>query len=171
MPRYVAFLRGVSPMNAKMSELTRCFEAAGFANVRTVLGSGNVVFDHRASTNEAVERRAEEAMQLTLGKVFRTTVRSVDHLRSLLESRPFAQFELPADAKCVITFLRRAPRAAVALPVERDGARILQLRGTEVLTAYVPSAAGPVFMQMLDRTFGKDITTRTIDTLRKCVLA
>ena len=30
MPRYVAFLRGVSPMNAKMPELKAAFEAAGF---------------------------------------------------------------------------------------------------------------------------------------------
>jgi len=30
MRRYAAFLRGVSPMNAKMPELKRCFEAAGF---------------------------------------------------------------------------------------------------------------------------------------------
>jgi len=28
MPRYAAFLRGVSPMNAKMPELKKCFEAA-----------------------------------------------------------------------------------------------------------------------------------------------
>jgi hypothetical protein len=30
--RYVALLRGVSPMNAKMPELARCFEAAGFSD-------------------------------------------------------------------------------------------------------------------------------------------
>ncbi|MDE2325144.1 MAG: DUF1697 domain-containing protein, partial [Betaproteobacteria bacterium] len=42
MPRYVAFLRGVSPMNARMPELKACFEAAGFGAVRTLLSSGNV---------------------------------------------------------------------------------------------------------------------------------
>jgi hypothetical protein len=42
MRRYVAFLRGVNPMNAKMAELRRCFETAGFTDVRTVLSSGNV---------------------------------------------------------------------------------------------------------------------------------
>ena len=47
MPRYVAFLRGVSPMNAKMAELKRCFEHAGFEEVKTVLSSGNVVFTAR----------------------------------------------------------------------------------------------------------------------------
>jgi uncharacterized protein (DUF1697 family) len=42
--RYAAFLRGVSPMNAKMPELKRAFEAAGFSDVKAVLSSGNVVF-------------------------------------------------------------------------------------------------------------------------------
>ena len=41
--RYVAFLRGVSPMNARMPELKACFEAAGFSGVRTLLSSGNMV--------------------------------------------------------------------------------------------------------------------------------
>ena len=31
-------------MNCKMSELKGCFEAAGFANVKTLLSSGNVAF-------------------------------------------------------------------------------------------------------------------------------
>ena len=38
MPTYAAFLRGVSPLNAKMPELQKCFESAGFENVKTVLG-------------------------------------------------------------------------------------------------------------------------------------
>jgi hypothetical protein len=37
MPRDAAFLRGVSPMNAKMPALKRAFEAAGFTQVETVL--------------------------------------------------------------------------------------------------------------------------------------
>jgi hypothetical protein len=63
MPRYAAFLRGVSPMNARMPALKACFEAAGFSNVRTLLSSGNVVFDARSSSPAALERRAEKAMQ------------------------------------------------------------------------------------------------------------
>ena len=76
MPRYVAFLRGVSPMNAKMPELKRCFEEAGFGDVRTVLSSGNVVFDARAGSGPALARRIEEAMKERLGRTFHTIVRS-----------------------------------------------------------------------------------------------
>jgi uncharacterized protein (DUF1697 family) len=50
MKRYAAFLRGVSPMNAKMPELRAAFEAAGFEDVRTLLSSGNVVFGASSSS-------------------------------------------------------------------------------------------------------------------------
>ncbi len=36
MPRYAAFLRGVTPMNAAMPELKRAFEDAGFTDVALV---------------------------------------------------------------------------------------------------------------------------------------
>ena len=36
-------------MNAKMPALKKCFEAAGFSDVRTLLSSGNVVFNSRSS--------------------------------------------------------------------------------------------------------------------------
>ena len=67
MPRYVAFLRGVSPLNAKMPELKRCFEAAGFGDVRTLLSSGNVVFSSKALKEPLLARSAEDAMQSQLG--------------------------------------------------------------------------------------------------------
>jgi hypothetical protein len=71
----------------------------------------------------------------------------------------------------VVTFLRRTQNPGVELPLERDGARILKLAGTEVFTAYEPGPKGPVFMTLLERTFGKDITTRTLDTVKKCAVA
>ena len=167
MPRYVAFLRGVSPMNCKMAELKQCFEDAGFSNVRTILSSGNVVFDARAASLPKLEQRAQEAMQEGLDRAFDTHVRSTAELQALLDADPFAAFKLPADAKRIVTFVRSA-KAGLKLPIEQDGARILALRGGEVLGAYVRSDKGPVFMTLLERTFGKDITTRTLDTVRKC---
>ena len=171
MPRYVAFLRGVSPLNAKMPDLKRSFEAAGFTEVRTLLSSGNVVFNSRASTEALLAKKAEKAMNAELGRSFGTIVRKVSHLQALLDAEPFSRYRLPPQAKRVITFLRTAPAGKIELPAERDGARILEIAGTEVLCTYVPGPKGPVFMPVLERTFGKDITTRTVDTVRKCAEA
>ena len=132
MSRYVAFLRGVSPVNAKMSELKFCFEQAGFTRVITLLSSGNVVFDARASKEAALERKAEAAMQAALGRSFHTFVRSVDGLQAMLAADPFAAFELPPSAKRVVTFLREPHGLCITTPIERDEARILRLDEREV---------------------------------------
>ena len=103
MPRYVAFLRGVSPLNAKMPELKRCFEGAGFTNVRTLLSSGNVAFDARSASEGSIERKAESSMQELLGRTFYTIVRQADSLVELLETDPFAAYAVPTSAKRVIS--------------------------------------------------------------------
>jgi uncharacterized protein (DUF1697 family) len=72
MPRYVAFLRGVSPMNAKMPELKRCFEGCGLTEVKTLLSSGNVVFNARAASEATLQRKVEAAMTKQLGRPFFT---------------------------------------------------------------------------------------------------
>src|SRR5688572_6686187 len=171
MSRYVALLRGVSPMNAKMPELKRCFESAGFANVKTVIASGNVVFDARAASDASLQKRAEAAMQAELGRTFRTIVRSVECLQGLLAKDPYKAFGVPPQAKRVVTFLREVPAKKLALPIESDGARILSMTDREVFTAYVAGDKGPVFMALIEKAFGTDITTRTWDTVRKCANA
>src|SRR5688572_3744167 len=150
MPRYVALLRGVSPMNAKMPELKRCFESAGFTNVKTVLSSGNVVFDARKATDASLQKRCESAMQAGLGRNFLTIVRSVEFLQDLLAEDPYASFKVSPQAKRVVTFLRDVPAKKLALPIERDGARILCMTEREVFTAYVASDKGPVFMTLIE---------------------
>jgi uncharacterized protein (DUF1697 family) len=171
MPRYVAFLRGVSPMNAKMPELKGCFESAGFSEVRTLLSSGNVVFTARASSISTLQRRAERAMASELDRSFITIVRSAEYLQRLIESNPFAEFKLRPNAKRVITFLRTAADPTIALPIKKNDASILKATAGEVFSAYVPGDKGPVFMTLLERNFGADITTRTMDTVRKCAWA
>src|SRR5213594_3720173 len=170
-PRYAAFLRGVSPMNATMPELRQVFESAGFTDVQTVLASGNVVFSARGASEPTLERKAEAAMQQRLGRAFLTIVRPLEVLRELLASDPFRAFRLPPAAKRIVTFLRDRPGAKLKLPIEQDGARILAVNGREVFTAYVRSPKGPVFMTLIEKTFGKDLTTRTWDTVAKVVRA
>jgi uncharacterized protein (DUF1697 family) len=171
MRRYVAFLRGVSPLNVKMPELKRCFEGAGFSNVKTVLSSGNVVFDARASKEAGLERRAEAAMGAVLGRSFFTIVRPIERLQRILKADPYAAFELPQGAKRVVTFLREPRSLRIKVPVESDGARILRADDREVFTVYVPGARGPAFMALIEKTFGVGVTTRTWETVRKCARA
>jgi uncharacterized protein (DUF1697 family) len=171
MPRYAAFLRGVMPTNARMPELKLAFEAAGFTEVKTVLSSGNVVFAARRASEVALERRAEAAMGERLGKAFLTIVRPVELLHELLATDPYQSFGLHPTAKRIVTFLREEPAVSLALPVEQDGAQLLALRGRELFSAYMPSPKGPVFMTLIERTCGKEQTTRTWDTVARVARA
>ena len=159
------------PTNARMADLRRCFEEAGFNDVRTVISSGNVIFSARRKSEIALARQAEAAMEKRLGRAFYTIVRPVSGLRTLVESDPYAAFSLPADAKRIVTFLREPHRVRLSLPFEADGLHILATTGREVLSAYLPNPRGPAFMKLIEKTFGVDLTTRTWDTVRKCATA
>jgi uncharacterized protein (DUF1697 family) len=171
MPRYAAFLRAVSPSNCKMPQLKQAFEAAGFTDVKTVLSSGNVVFDARRATESALERRAEAAMAERLGQAFLTIVRPVEMLQALLATDPYRPFRVAPGAKRIVTFLRNEPPAAIELPVEKDNVRVLALEGRELFSAYLPTPKGPVFMTLIERAVGKEVTTRTWDTVGKVARA
>jgi uncharacterized protein (DUF1697 family) len=154
-------------MNAKMPQLKAAFEAAGFTDVKTVLSSGNVVFSAARSSQPSLQRKAQAAMTKRLGHDFLTIVRPVHALRRMLASDPFKPFRLPPGAKRVVTFLRDKPKSTLALPVELHGARILSMKGSEIFIAYVPHPKGAIFMGLIEKTFGKGLTTRSWDTVAK----
>jgi uncharacterized protein (DUF1697 family) len=171
MQRFVAFLRGVMPTNAKMPELKAAFQVAGFTEVKTVLGTGNVAFHTRFQMEAEIERAAEEAMAKTLGRSFYTIVRSASYLRDLVASDPYSENGVPAEAKRVISFMREAQSAKVPLPLAEHHASVFLASGREVFTAYVPTTKGPVFMALIEQAFGTNVTTRTWETVAKCALA
>ena len=91
-----------------MPDLRRAFESAGFADVRTMLSSGNVVFSAGAAAEAVLQRKAEAAMLQQLGHAFLTIVRPSDALAEILASDPYRAFRLDPGAKRVVTFLREA---------------------------------------------------------------
>lgn len=157
-------------MNCKMPELAAAFEGAGFTDVKTVLSSGNVVFTGRG-TPAALKKKAEAAMQAHMGKSFTTFIRPIAELQALLEDDPFQHFKLHAKAKRIATFLADVKAPAPKLPIEMLQAQILAVEDGIVFSAYVPRENDPAFMRLIEKTFGKEVTTRTWDTVRKVVAA
>jgi uncharacterized protein (DUF1697 family) len=168
MPRYVAFLRGVSPSNAKMADLKVCFEKIGFTDVRTVLSSGNVVFNADFKQASDLTKTIESGMTKYLPRAFPVILRTTDHLQKVLKADPYADFHIAPEAKRVIAFLSQPHKEALTLPFESDDVRILAIQGDEVFTAYIPNGRGPIFMTLIEKQFGKHVTTRTWDTVKKC---
>lgn len=89
----------------------------------------------------------------------------------MLQADPYQAFPLPAGAKRIVTFLEEPPVQAPALPMRADGASLLLLQDLHLFSAYVPGPKAAAFMVLIGRTFGKDVTTRTWDTVRKVCAA
>jgi uncharacterized protein (DUF1697 family) len=166
---YAAFLRGISPMNAKMLALRKALEDAGFENVKTVLASGNVTFVARSTSATALQRKLDAAIETGLKRRCLAILRPIAELQALIDADPYARLGIPAQAKRIVTFLSAAPAKKVELPPEWQGARIYAVKGLDVFSAYVPNPGNPAFMTLLEKTFGRDITTRTWDTVKKVV--
>jgi uncharacterized protein (DUF1697 family) len=66
MTQYAAFLRGINVGGrkpVKMEDLRKAFAALGFQNVKTMLASGNVLFDTVVPRADALVKSIEEILR------------------------------------------------------------------------------------------------------------
>ncbi|KHA79627.1 hypothetical protein NC77_05460 [Janthinobacterium lividum] len=105
----VALLRGINVGRAKrvaMADLRKLLGDLGFAQVRTVLNSGNVVYDGGKVTPADAAARIEEALVLKLGVAARVTVLSASQFAELIEQNPLAP---AADAARLLVLVLNNP--------------------------------------------------------------
>lgn len=114
--RYIALLRGVNVGRAKriaMADLRKLIADLGYADVRSLLNSGNVVFTGPAKSHDAVAAEIEDALVLKLGVASRTLVLGCDELDGIMSSNPL--LDLATDHSRLLTFILavRHPRDAI----------------------------------------------------------
>lgn len=88
--RYIALLRGVNVGRAKriaMADLRKLIENLGYTEVRSLLNSGNVVFNAAVGTAQAA-KAIEEAMVLRLGVAARVFVLAHHELADIVDDNP-----------------------------------------------------------------------------------
>ncbi|GAB2449250.1 uncharacterized protein (DUF1697 family) [Conyzicola lurida] len=114
--RYVALLRGINVGTAKalaMSELTSVYESLGLTDVRTLLRSGNVVFDSDGPVDAATLSRATEAATGVSSDVVLLTA---DRFRAVAAANPLADV-IDDPSRAIVCFLDGPlDAAAVAAP-------------------------------------------------------
>ena len=91
MTAYVALLRAVNVGGTgklPMTELATMCEAAGFAQVKTYIASGNVVFASGES-EAAVKAALEQAMHAYAGKPVGVMVRTATEMAAVAKANPF----------------------------------------------------------------------------------
>ena len=88
---YVAFLRGINVggRTIPMADLRACFEDLGFADVRTVLQTGNVVFTSDPAAVATVRTRIEAGLAARFDYPARALVYPFDRLGEIVAGNPF----------------------------------------------------------------------------------
>jgi uncharacterized protein (DUF1697 family) len=90
--RYVALLGSINVggNQLKMAELRAALEDEGFANVATVVASGNVLFDHAKAADAKLEAQIAGIVKDRFGIDTFAAVRSAAELEASLAGSPFA---------------------------------------------------------------------------------
>lgn len=176
MKSYAALLRGIAPAlpNMKNHQLRAVFEGLGYERVRSVLASGNILFETPETDVPGLERTIQQALGDELGIGGGTIIRNLGELRTLLDSDPFAGLTHGRGSYLTATFLKDGAAVAPKLPEDPDPrTRVIGYDSAArvFLTVIDNSEPGktPDFMRWLDRTYGKDITTRTWLTVQRIV--
>jgi uncharacterized protein (DUF1697 family) len=110
MSAFVALLRAVNVGGTgklPMSELKTFCEEAGFANVKTFIASGNVVFTSRLSEAK-VKAALEKRLHAYAGKPVGVMVRTAGEMADVVAANPFS--DQPGN-RVVAIFLDAAPPA------------------------------------------------------------
>jgi uncharacterized protein (DUF1697 family) len=117
MGRFVALLRGINVGGknlVSMAALTAWFEAQGFADVRTYIQSGNVLFGSSERPAQLVAR-LETGLGEELGQPASVVLRSREQLRAVVEGAPAGFGARPALYRYDVLFLKEPLTAAEAL--------------------------------------------------------
>lgn len=172
MPVYVALLRGIAPTNPKMrnAELQKVFEGLSFEGVRTVISSGNVLFETDQRGKAALESRIEAALLDHLDAPCSTILRTRRQIEQLAKLDLFDGYEDGPTDRCNVTFLKRKP--TVQAPEVGPGAHIVAVQDLAVFSVIdTTSSKTPDLMARLEQAYGKEITTRTWKTVHRIAKA
>ncbi len=166
----MAFLRGINVgghRSIKMNELKEAFESIGFKNVETVLASGNVFFNASKTNKRILVKRIEEKLKKTFGHEIGVLVRTVKEIQNLVNTNPFKSAKIIPQAKLFVTFLSEKPKLfKVIYESPKKDFKILRVSNSEVLSILsFPSIRAIDSMKILEKNFGRKITTRSWNTL------
>lgn len=168
MSTYVALLRGIGPINPNMhpKKLKGAFETMVFKNVRTVIASGNVVFESSSKSTAAIETKIEKALPKLLGFNSTTVVRSRDELAKLVAKNPYKGVEHNPKNYTLVTFLKEHSSKLRTLPRTGMGFKIVAVYKKEFCTLIdLKNTHTPDMMVRFEKEFGKAITSRTWKTV------
>lgn len=172
--KYVAFLRGINVGGNKkvsMEELKKSLTLAGFTDVKTLLNSGNVVLESSENNLETITKKITSVLEKAFGFSIHCIVHPQKDITDLVASDPFKQIKMTSDIRLYITFTTTQPKSNLKIPYisEDTSFHILKLTDDAVISVLdLSKGKGTTdMMNIVEKAYGKDITTRNWNTIVK----
>jgi uncharacterized protein (DUF1697 family) len=159
---FVALLRAINVGGTgklAMTDLRELCESTGFANVKTFIQTGNVVFES-ALSEPKVKSKLEKALAAKMGKPVGALVRTTSELRAIVARNPFK--DAPPN-QLLVLFMDEAPAKTALDDLKIPGREKVKLSGREVFVHY-PDGMG---RSKLKIPFAKLGTGRNLNTVTK----
>ena len=116
MNKYIAFLRAVNVgghNKIKMDDLKKIFVSLGYKNVKTLIQSGNVIFESSARDSKIITQKIEKKLQSSIGNDVKAFIRTEKEIEDIFNNIPFKNRKLDEDARIYIAFLYKQPDSRV----------------------------------------------------------
>lgn len=165
MARYIALIRGINVVGANqlpMKELVALCGECGFANARTWIQSGNVIFESRLQ-EAAVQRKLESALAAKMSRKIAVMVRSPAEMRAVLDANPFPDKE---PSKVLVAFLNGPMPANPLAGMVAPGGEQVHV-GRREIYVYYPEGMGRSRFRLPLR--GASVTMRNVNTVARLV--
>ena len=153
-----------------MAELRDLLAELGFANVQSLLQSGNLVFDSRASTPARLESRLEQAAKDRLQLETAFFVRTAREWAEIVAGNPFPDEAKRDPAHLVVQFLKGAPDRGQITALEQAiaGREVIRAGGRHLYIVY-PDGIGrsKLTNALIEQKLGTQGTARNWNTVLK----
>lgn len=175
--QFVAFLRGINVggVLVKMVDLKEVFASLGFQNIRTLLASGNVIFEANNTEQDKLVSVIEQGLEKQFGRHIDVLVRKMTEIQRLVNSDPFKGIPVTPATRLNVTFFTEPSTSSLKIPYESPGKNLRIVSVAEGAIASVVTlieGRGTVdLMGFLEKQFGKKITTRGWNTIGKIAKA
>jgi len=171
--KYTALLRGINVgghHKVPMAELKKLLEGMGFADVKTLLNSGNIIFNSTQETIEMLEDKMSSQLENRFGFPVPVLVREGKVIQAMISADPFKDVEVTKNIRLYVTFLQQPPEEKIPFDIpwtsDDDSFKIISATEMEIFSILDLSRGRTVdSMAILEKNFGKNITTRNWNTI------
>jgi uncharacterized protein (DUF1697 family) len=169
---YLALLRGINVGGhkiIKMAALKELFESLGFADVRTYIQSGNVIFRSKEGGKQ-LRPKLQKELKATFGFDVAVVIRTAEEMGKIIASTPFSPDTLAEHESLYVALLGGTPTedAIEDLLACRSDVDDFRLVGGEVYILLRQSSRQSLFSNsFLERKLGVPATTRNWNTIAK----